>query len=504
MNDNNVNYTRREEYESEIDLMNLLGHILIRWKLILAVAIVCGCIGGLIGFIRSENSDDYKPAGGEEAIVAAAEGLSEAQKAEAEEYYEQMLKYDQMIENHKKLYDESYYMNLDPNTAIGCHLWYMLETDLGNATSIYSDILTDDDYRKIADVLGTDKNMKYLKEAVTFWSDETMDTYNFDLTNTDRQVGNIKNEYKLLYKVTITAPDRASGDKIAQIADEAVARETEILERYGVAIKCTKLTTRTYDTELTERIIGNQLGKINALGNLETNRGNFYNNIVAKVNEDEKAYIDALYSNTFITDQEKLQKDVNENKFSMMTTLKYVTVSACVGIFAVVCLIASIYIFKGVLHEADEIKSMGIPVLQTLADERSERENLCNDIISDLGRKIIGEAEVSPASFSIFMEEFNKKVTQGIKTVYIAVDKSAGNVTDYARKICEMEKEVICYTGGIVPDAEDMKHLLTSDSVLLLPTINNTKIKSIVALADICDRNRIYIIGSAPVMIGAR
>ncbi len=498
MNENNMNdryYPVREDYESEIDLMNLLGHILVKWKSIVIVAIVCAVIGGVIGYVRSGKSD-AKTSGGEDAVVATAAKLSEAQKAEADEYYEQLVAYDKAIDEQKKLYDESYYMNLDPYSAVGCHLWYMLETDLGNASSVYSDLLTDEDYRKIADALGTDIKRAYLKEIISFWADETMDTYKFDLTNTDRQTGDVRNLYKLLFKVTITAPDRSKCDKIAQLADEAVERETEALKNYGATIKCTKLTTRTYDTDVTERIIGTKQGKINALGNLETNKGNFYNNIISRINADEKEYIDARYS-AVPDDGSEEAKTPAESKVSKKSILKYMIVVAFAGVFVAVCIIAAIYIFSGKLHVADEVSGMGIPVLRSLG---TGRKISGNDIITRWGTRLMGADQASSDSFSILMEELAKRTEQGIKRVYIAIDKSSAAALEYGQRISnEANGNVQYYTGGILPDAGDMKELLGSDAVVIIPAIECTKSKIIAVFADICRRNGIGVIGSAPV-----
>ena len=495
MNDNNMNYIRREEYETEIDLLNLLGHILIKWKLILAVAIVCAVIGGIIGYVRSGKNDDINGTGEKVTVEAAAAKLTEAQKAEAEEYYNQLVAYDRVIDEQKTLNSEAYIMSLDPYTAAGCNLWYMLETDIGNASSVYSDMLNDDDYRKISDALGADVNRRYLKDIITFGYDETMDAYKLNFTNTDRKVGDIRNEYNLMLKVTITAPNRISCDKIAQIADEAVKRETETLQNYGAAIKCTKLTSRTYDADVAERIIAAKQKKVNDLGTLETNKGYFYSNVIARTAADEKEYIDVLYSAVPDDGTEEVQESPTENKASWKKMLKYVIVLALAGAFVVMCLIAAKYVFGGKLHVADEVSGMGIPVLQSLSADRGASGN---DIITKLGSKLMERDQGSLDSFAILMEEVEKKTEQDIKRVYIAVDRSSNIAMEYGQRIINEAKGSIEYhMCGLVPDAGDMKQLLCSDATLIIPVIECTKTKSISGFVDICVRNGIGIIGSA-------
>lgn len=500
MNDNNMNdryYPGREDYESEIDLVNLLGHILIKWKLIVIVAIVCAIIGGVFGYVRSGKNDDTNDGGEENTVAAAAAKLTEAQKAEAEEYYDQLVAYDRAIDEQKTLNSEAYIMSLDPYSAAGCNLWYMLETDMGNASSVYSDILNDEDYRKISDALGSNINRRYLKDVITFGYDETMDAYKLNFSNTDRKVGDIRNEYKLMLKVTITAPDRNSCDKIAQITDEAVERETEALQNYGVAIKCTKFTLRTYDADVTERIIAAKQKKVNDLGNLETNKGYFYSNVIARTAVDEKAYIDALYSEIPDTGSDIAEKVPAENKVSKKTILKYMIVVAFAGVLVAACMIAVIYIFGGKLHVPNEINGMGIPILQCLSASKGITGN---DIITKWGSRLMGEDQGSPDNFAILMEEVEKKTEQGIKSVYIAIDKSSATALEYGQRIInEASGGIAYYIGGILPDAGDMKELLGSDAVLILPVIECTKTKSISVFADICMRNRIGIIGSVPV-----
>ena len=470
MNDN-MYYPRKEDDEFTIDIVNLVGHILKKWKLILVVAIVCAVIGGIVGIFRSGGNHDAASADGGEDISVAVQVLTEAQKNEAEGYCEQLKAYDQAIRRQKKLNDESYFMNLDPSTAAGSNIWYMIETELGNITTIYSDMLNDDDYRKISEVLDTEKSRTFLEDAVTVWSEETTDSYDMDITRTDRMSGDIKNGYKLLLKLTVTAPDRNSCDKIAEIAEAAVQRETDNLARYGAMVKCTLINKRTFDTDVEERIVSTNLQMTNALGAIETSRGNFYNNIISKVAENEKAYIDELY----YADSEASAGTLNESKILWKRLFKYVIVCIAVGVAAVICIIAVVYVLGGKLHVADEIYFMGIPVLQTLGADAS-------------------------ISFSMLMEELKKKTETETKKIYIAADKSSARAMEYAKSIYDEAGGAICYIGGIILDADNMKQLLESDIVLILPVIDCTKRDNIYTFIDICTRNGISIIGSAPII----
>ncbi len=467
---NDMYYPRREDDGVTIDIKSLLNRFLIKRKIILGVVIVCTVIGGIIGFLGSGSNNDAA-ADLEDKVTVAARELTETQKKEAENYCEQLKAYDMAIGGQKKLNSESYFMNLDPSTAVGSNLWYLIDTELGNATSIYTDIINDEDYRKISEILGTDSNSKYLKDVVTILSDESIDTYGLDITRTDRMSGDIKSGYKLLLKLTVTAPDRDSCEKIVDIADAAVQRETDNLARYGAKIKCILLNNRAFDTDVEERIVTANIQKTNALGTLETNRGNFYNNVVSKVDTGEKAYIDALYS----ADTEEIQEVAKEDRVSWKQVLKYVIVCAFAGFIAVVCVITAMYVSEGKIHAADDLNGMGIPVLQTLTAEE-------------------------PVLFSLLMEELKKNTEAQAKKIYIAADKSSAVSMEYANRIYDEAGGTGCYVGCIEPDADNMKQLLESDTVLILPVIECTKRNSIYTFIDICARNNVNIIGSAPII----
>lgn len=489
-------YDRRAGEAVAIDPKNLFGHLLIKWKTILAVAVVFAVIGGIAGFIRSGKAAE-KQSGQEMAELVNAD-LTAVQKDEAQRYSYALIAFDKAIDEQKNFNDESFIMNLDAATAVGCRNQYLLEADIEDAPSAYDELLSDEDCQSIEDILGSFPGRKGIGDAVQVIPDTSKDTYNLISHNADTPAGETDRTYKFMLNILVVAPDKDICDKIADIADEAVMRKTDELAANS-AVVCTKIADKVYDPGAEASILLLKQKYTTYLTTLTTNKGNFVNNAVLKVDEKERDYIYSLIAD----DTKTAPAAAQQSGRSLKSALKTAILGFFGGAFLALCLFVISYIIGGKLHVAEELAyTFGVPALQTLTAKPSGRSSGKGDIITKWGRRLAGEGEASADTFAMLMEEVRKNAEKGIKSVYIAADGNSEDAKSYARKISEGSGDGISfYAGSLVPDAEDIKQLLSSDGVLLIPVIESTKMRTISAFTDICTRNGKCIIGSAPVCV---
>ena len=77
----------REEYEQEIDLRDLLFHILYKWRrILLAAVLVCGLAAGYAVFSNAASSAERNPQGEEPQAAEGEQGESAEKAADPVKY----------------------------------------------------------------------------------------------------------------------------------------------------------------------------------------------------------------------------------------------------------------------------------------------------------------------------------------------------------------------------------------------------------------------------------
>lgn len=448
--------------EMSIDLVNLFEHILEKWRIILCVSLFSAVVGGMIGIVKGEgpNSSSFIETG--TSVSDPESMLTDEQIENVKLHFTQITAYDRAIDDQRRLNDESYIMSLDPSEAVVYDMQYLFETDINNPAEAYSkNILSEDDYTKIAGFVGPDIGKEGLDESIYFITDAT------ELS----QPNDMGHSYKLLLTVGIIAPDKGTCEQMINVLDSAVRVKTELLKDKGAFIE-SELVSGRYGKNARDLVVELQQKKINALGTLITSRSNYINNTVSRVNETEKAYLDSLLSS------ESYEPHVNTSQegIDWKKTVKDIITGILVGLFLSLCWGTFTYIVSGRLHSAEELaESFGIPVLNTLLPNSSD-------------------------TLDMLIEEFNNLIEKNaVKKVYIATDKMATSAAEVAGNISErLSKDISGFVGGIVPDVDDMKQLITSDGVFIIPVIDITKTKTVRNFIQICGRNDKYIVGSSP------
>ncbi len=473
----------QSDYEVTLDLLNLVGHLVIKWKTILLVSLIAAIIGSMIGFIivRRNNTAVFE----EDRIKTTGTELQEEKKIELQAYFDQLVAYDNMIEEQKHINDESYIMCLNPDVSIGCDLFYLLDTDVYNIFDYYtSSILSEDDISKISDKLEDRVGEKDLDEIVVFRTSESFDRV-FD-------------ENKCILKVTIVTPEKDSCNEVLKIVDKAIIRETKYLKDNGAKIEC-RFVSQRYNTTVRDYIALVQNEKVTNLGQAYLNKSNFVNSVISKLDADKIEYINSLIEERPIEDNEKTENET----IAYEKVYYFCSVSLIIGLLISIAWYVLLYFIDGRLRTAEELKdSFGFPIMQIISFGDPDKTLSKYDFITKFGQKLLQVGPVTPDGSDMLCEEIGNMARRaGIKKIYFAADKSSPGAIEVVRGISQnISNDTIFTEGGICLDASDLKQLLTSDGVVMFPVIDSTKIKHIKEFKNFCERNGINIFGAVAII----
>ncbi len=200
------------------------------------------------------------------------------------------------------------------------------------------------------------------------------------------------------------------------------------------------------------------------------------------IDEKEKTYIDRLRGIYPEEKEEKTEKteNVQEDNNSSKNPFFFCLIGLFAGFVASAGFIAFRYITDGRLHSKQEVlERFRLPVLQDLSMDKVDEGNALSRLKEEIDDKLRKESIVK---------------------LYVAVDSSSGRAVDLGQKIIDGTRGELVFTvGGINPNTEEMKELLESEAVLIVPAIDGTKNECITAFLDLCKRNYKYIIGAVPV-----
>lgn len=492
-----MNYRQNDKVFSP---RNLIGHLIIRWKVILVVSLITAFIGGVIGYTRSKNSNEETAAPQYVSdIERTASALTEEQKSEGDEYYSRILEYDQRIKEQQYFNDNCYTMSLDPDKAVGYYMRYLLETDIGNAANYYNGyIISEDDYKAVSELLDPEFGKFGLNEAFWISTNTVEPSYNLDLERTTRLSGDVESKYSLIVTVYVYSPNKETCDGIAKIADDAIAKKTKSLRAQGSDTVCTFIDDG-YDDAAKLNVITRKKEKVNLVAALVNGKPGYVSNMLSTVDPKVKSYVNALQGIAT-----ELPQDNSEDKGETphISRFEYVLIGFLSGLILYICIYALLYTLDGRLHTTEDIsRYLKTPVLKTISTDALEDRPLKTDIITAFGKKIIGDSGDALESLRIVKEELeNIMNNDNIRHVYIAVDGSSESAARLATKISDeafMDTEFTI--GKMMPSAEEMKQLLASEGSVVLPVMDKTKLKTITDFLGTCKRNNKRVIGSVPV-----
>lgn len=355
MNENNITVMAvpaQEQDEVEIDLLDLLADLLLKWKKILAfllIGAILGCGGALL-----KGGGGAKPVT-EEALVAARELLASDKEVLVDQLFFQYVSYKEFQEEMRTYYSTfaSSDVSLD-NTVLMRSEYYIVSTIKDLDTVFIKMAVTEADYQSMRDIAPDKEAGATIYDRISFTT-----AYNEKPDNVKNNTSNntINNTIKLpvqegeenAYLINVELYGRSEEQCRAMMAviEKAFRRETEELKVLDPEIRLEDLGEQ-FDYNIAEYV--QNLRKKN-LDRMTTSEGEL-NNLKNKVNQlekEEKAYYDLLmqrYDEAFAVEKKVSWK-------------KWTVIGAALGVVVACCAVFFPYLMDGKIKSAGELEANG-------------------------------------------------------------------------------------------------------------------------------------------------
>lgn len=336
-----------------ISIADILAFIIRRWKtlicLLLAGAVVIG--GGL-------SWNEYKSIGNrysDSSLQSLKAALSGNQVTNVEQLYQRYLNYREQINLNEAYMRHSFLMKADPNEISNYRKEYIVQSDQADIVESFAgSALGQEDYRRIADIIGNDVDERYVYEIVSIKGSNATEMQSLDIDGTnDVFQGNILKGYNGLMIVSITASDKMQCEKIASIVDEAILKHFQKLTAAGINMKLIEAGA-SYTESLPEELLEKRKNRIADNSKTLSEFNSFYTNNIDKLSSEEKALFN------YFTE---LDDTINEH----VHWKKYVVLGAAAGLFIGILLCVLKYLLSDTIHIVEEMeKQFGMLCLGTI------------------------------------------------------------------------------------------------------------------------------------------
>ena len=241
--------------EITISLGDMFAYFLHRWKLIVIVSLILMVgIGGFLIYRQYESiQNKYEDA----TYNLLTRDMTQEQLRSVDLYYTRYKTYQERIRENQFYADNSLYMKLDANNVGVLTEEYLVKTDYSGVMSSFSDVALDlNDYEKMANVLGSNIDARYVNELVSLNGSLGQDAYQIDTDKVGDVInGSIGNSYTGILTLRIIANTRSDCDELAKIADDAIREHEASLKGAGIMLEVSSLTTsytERYDSGIAE------------------------------------------------------------------------------------------------------------------------------------------------------------------------------------------------------------------------------------------------------------
>ncbi len=491
------------EYNNEIDLIDLFWKILYSWRAIVIVMVVGAVV---IGF--GKYASDIRS-----VAESNAEALKEAQaEAEADAEDKKTLLEDEMTQTelnavleaaniYKTLvykqdyYDKSIYMNIDPNSRYTTYLWYRVElapeeiqyTSLGEVSSLSTQKLNGltDLYKNytaskgmqegLEGILGEDVDVKYITELMSSGVSTTGVVY-----------------------IAIMGKNAVQTEIVAAKADELMQQYTDALKAAICNHTLTKVdeyTNTIADTALASTQESYRSAIISLKKNLATLAKEFDT-------QQEKLYEEYIKENVIDFDSELPVAD--ENVESAQTTddtdntvsveLKEASLrvtnfllGAVAGLVLCAGWIVFVYVCSGRINSAEEMQdNYRIRVLGNLSMKpRKKKTFSCVDSFLDKLRKkedisIEEQKHMLLTNVRLLLDNADNADIKSILLTSAGVLTDAEReVTDEIRAVCKEKNVELMYEDGLTRNAAAVEKLSKSGNVIMITRLGEDTCKSV-------------------------
>ncbi len=479
-----------QENEITISLGNMFAYMLRRWKLIIVFALVFMVgIGGFMSYRQYKSIEsNYEGT----VYNGSPDELSADQVKNVDTIYARHKAYQDRIEEVQFYLDNSLLMKLDTNNVSQYTKEYLLKSETrGVINSFLSMALELDDYKKMADVLGSGVDARYVYELVTISGAVDQDAYRIDTDKVGDVInGSIGNSYSGIMTLKVIGNSEDECVKIAQIANDGINRHLAELKKSGVEAELSGLDssyTEKYHTEIAESQRNNEERKRTLIDEYDK----FITDAKANLTPKELGYLNQL-----------IEKDHSNAAKEQVSWVKYVVIGFVAGLFFAVVLLAILYICKQGLRTFDDIRRITKEKEVGIIVQKSRAKFFLDKFFYWWAGKIefSGVDVITEEAATAITCDRIRNICEGksAKKVFLISDaKSEYTNTVLTNLVGQLQKVGIdAIAGSPVTSLDSLQTLRKSDVAVLAVTMKKSFMSSVRNEYAVCEENSVPVVAN--------
>ncbi|MGI6501340.1 MAG: hypothetical protein ACOX1S_10765 [Anaerostipes sp.] len=494
---------QRYTEEIEIDLLDLIYHVALKWKMILVWMILGALALGGFSFLSSYKEAEQQK--NSQVEVSAGDVLENEQKEEVLTLYNQVKGAQYLIDNTQEYMSESVLMNLDVNNVESGEITYLIKTSdvtkLSAIESAYEKLLVRDNIlseltqkvNKDIKSYGLKKKLdqKYVKELISV---SAGDREQNDVDGTKVHVqNNMQNNTQSILSVYVYGENQNFCEAVADtLMNHMSSVEKEIKDKVG-EYRLSYITSR-YSKGYSEYVYTAQNNKVSSLAD---NQGKVNSLVTAAgLDDNQKAYLKELLQESN-SSAKQVKKQVVKTQIKPSVSKKYVLIGAVLGAFAICAYVFVFYLISGRLHTEDQVESIyGIKQLGVIIEEKKKSvDSWIYRIFKGRQRKFAYDESfhMIEAGIKVVVE---KKKYQKVLLTGSYMNEKQEKFIDHMMKVLMDAGIEVMKTPCVLYDPQAMLDMATADAVVLVEELEKSLNLDIRKELEVFTRQGVDVIGT--------
>lgn len=347
MNENNITVMAvpaTDEDETELDLLDLLATMLLKWKQILAWFLICAILG--CGYATMKNSrSNTEPVTLRKALESTREQLTEDKALAVERLFLQYLSYQDLQRDLSTYYSTFTASDVNLYSTAQMRAQYYITSSIKDLDTVFIKMaVTETDYQAMREIAPDEEVGATIYDRISFTT-----AYNENKDNNVKVSVQEEGENAYLINVELYGNSEEQCRKMMAVVDKAFRREAEELKVLDPGIKLENLGEQiNYDVtdymlDLRKKNLDRMTAADNELNNL--------NNKVTKLSAEEKAYYELL--------MQEYDDSYTAEMSHHTSRKKWTVIGAFCGTLIGVGIVFLGYVLNGKVQSACELEQSG-------------------------------------------------------------------------------------------------------------------------------------------------
>ena len=493
------------EHEEVIDTKSGFAYLLVKWRIIVLVALAAGLLGGIFGYMKKAAKPAESVLSYEERVEKARKALPEDTALYVEQLYGQYSEYGKILSDWNRYIENSAMQKLDPRSYVKRDLLYAVESDTPNAVSAFSSsLLGKEEFEKIALAMAEKPSADSISELVEVSDAAAVNQTGMSPSQqrvSDNVIAEISGEEtagnRNMMNIRFFAASEEDVDAMQKVIEARILERQAELTKSAVNVTVRKVdeTTSVNDAKW---LINMQQTALTPMINMQNNRNNFVKNAVDVLGDKEAAYFALLGTeDTGTAAAASVKASVNKKD-----VIKFAMAGLAAGALLAIVWLLLVFVFSDKIISEEQLKdNFALPVLQRFVVTGSEKSLESADAIKKKGLSTLGAVDsadsVERGGKVLAYELCRRFGGSDEKKVFLSYDCGRTEIRETVDRLAEYLKgQGISATAGMpVTNEMDFQELLNAETALIVTTLNTSRAGSVKNIKGICQRNQIPVLG---------